>query len=80
MRSFVVAYLTKVGEQNRLPEKQFNAIFASIDDNGDGQISKPEMREFIVKIRATEVVDLQEAVAEEIHKEEVKELIDEIWV
>ena len=80
MRGFVVAYLTKVGEQNRLPEKQFNAIFASIDDNGDGQISKPEMKEFIDKIRATEVVDVQEAVAEEIHKEEVKELIDEIWV
>ena len=76
MRGFVVAYLTKVGEQNRLPEKQFNAIFASIDDNGDGQISKPEMKEFIDKIRATEVVDVQEAVAEEIHKEEVKELID----
>jgi Ca2+-binding EF-hand superfamily protein len=80
MRGFVVAYLTKVGEQNRLPEKQFNAIFASIDDNGDGQISKPEMKEFIDKIRATEVVDVQKAVAEEIHKEEVKELIDEIWV
>ena len=36
MRSFVVAYLTKLGEANRLPEKQFNALFNSIDINHDG--------------------------------------------
>lgn len=79
MKSFVVAYLTKVGEANRLPEKQFNALFNSIDINHDGQINKPEMKAFIEKIRATEIQAVQEAVAEEIHKEEVKELIDEIW-
>ncbi len=72
MRGFVVAYLTKVGEADRLPEKQFNAIFATIDENHDGQISKPEMKEFIEKIRATEVADIQEAVADAVHKEEVK--------
>lgn len=79
MRGFVVAYLTKVGEADRLPEKQFNAIFATIDANQDGQINKAEMKEFIDKIRATEVADVQEAVVEAVHKEEVKELIDVIW-
>ena len=79
MKSFVIAYLTKVGEATRLPEKQFNALFNSIDVNHDGQINKAEMKAFIDKIRATEVQDIQEAVAEEIHKEEVKELIDVIW-
>jgi hypothetical protein len=44
MRSFVVAYLTKINEADRLPEKQFNAIFATIDENKDGQISKVEMK------------------------------------
>jgi Ca2+-binding EF-hand superfamily protein len=80
MKSFVVAYLTQVGEENRLPEKQFNSMFAKFDGDNDGQISKAEMKEFIVKIRATQVADIQEAVAEMIHEEEVKELIDEIWV
>ena len=79
MKNFVVAYLTKVGEADRLPEKQFNSLFNSIDINHDGQINKPEMKAFIEKIRATEVKDVQEAVAQEIHNEEVKELIDEIW-
>jgi len=79
MKSFVVAYLTQVGEENRLPEKQFNSMFSKFDGDNDGQISKAEMKEFIVKIRATQVADIQEAVAEMIHEEEVKELIDEIW-
>jgi Ca2+-binding EF-hand superfamily protein len=48
-------YLTKLGEGDRLPESQFNGIFASLDDNNDGQISKAEMKEFIEKIRATEI-------------------------
>ena len=79
MRTFVVAYLTKVGEANRLPEKQFNALFNSIDINHDGQINKAEMKAFIDKIRATKVEDIQRALGDEIHQEEVKELIDEIW-
>jgi DNA-binding transcriptional regulator YdaS (Cro superfamily) len=37
------------------------------------------MKAFIDKIRATKVQDIQEAVAKEIHQEEVKELIDVIW-
>lgn len=36
MKVFVTAYLTKIGEQNRLPKEQFNAMFASLDENGDG--------------------------------------------
>ena len=79
MRGFVVAYLTKINEADRLPEKQFNAIFGTIDENHDGQISKAEMKDFIEKIRAVQVQDIQEAIAQEVHKEEVKELIDEIW-
>ena len=66
MRTFVVAYLTKVGEANRLPEKQFNALFNSIDINHDGQINKAEMKAFIDKVRATKVQDIQEAVAHEV--------------
>lgn len=76
MKNFVFAYLTKLGEANRLPEKQFNELFNSIDINHDGQINKPEMKAFIEKIRATEVHDVQEAVAQEIKQ---IELIDEIW-
>jgi Ca2+-binding EF-hand superfamily protein len=53
MKAFVLAYLTQVGEENRLPEKQFNSMFTQVDDNNDGQISKAEMKEFIEKIRAT---------------------------
>ena len=76
MRSFVVAYLTKLGEANRLPEKQFNALFNSIDINHDGQINKAEMKAFSEHVRATKVQDIQEAVAHELHQ---TELIDEIW-
>ena len=76
MRSFIVAYLTQVGEADRLPEKQLNALFNSIDINQDGQINKAEMKAFIDKIRATKVQDIQEAVAHEVQQ---AELIDEIW-
>jgi hypothetical protein len=54
-------------------------MFASIDVNHDGQINKAEMLEFIQNVRATEVADVQEAIAEAVHEEEKKELIDEIW-
>lgn len=79
MKTFVLAYLTQLGEENRLPEKQFDSMFAKFDGNNDGQISKAEMKEFIEKVRATQISDIQEAVADMIHQEEVKELIDEIW-
>jgi Ca2+-binding EF-hand superfamily protein len=79
MKSFVKEYLTKLGEADRLPEKQFNSMFASLDENNDGEISKDEMKEFIEKIRATEVSDIYNAVADAIHQEEIKDLIDEIW-
>lgn len=36
MKAFVIAYLSKLGEENRLPKEQFNAMFASVDENGDG--------------------------------------------
>ena len=76
MKFFVKEYLTKLGEGERLPEKQFNSIFASLDDNHDGEISKEEMKKFVERIRATEVADIQEALAEAIHKDEVQDLID----
>jgi Ca2+-binding EF-hand superfamily protein len=79
MKSFVTAYLAKVGEADRLPEKQFNALFTSLDINHDGQINKEEMKAFIDKVRATKVADVQEAIADIVHEEEKKELIDEIW-
>jgi len=55
IKPFVQEYLTKLGEGNRLPEKQFNTMFAPLDENNDGQISKEEMKEFIEKVRATEI-------------------------
>jgi len=87
MKAFVIAYLTKLGEENRLPKQQFNAMFASVDENGDGQISKAEMKDFIEKIRATEVADIQEAL---MGKDDVPDLnipkeatianiLEEIW-
>jgi len=79
MKSFVTAYLAKVGEADRLPEKQFNSLFTSLDINHDGQINKEEMKAIIDKVRATKVADVQEAIAEIVHEEEKKELIDEIW-
>jgi Ca2+-binding EF-hand superfamily protein len=79
MKGFVTVYLAKVGEADRLPEKQFNALFTSLDINHDGQINKEEMKAFIAKVRATKVSDVQEAIAEIVHGEEKKELIDEIW-
>jgi Ca2+-binding EF-hand superfamily protein len=88
MRRFVKDYLGRFGEAERLPEAQFNAMFKDLDENGDEQISKGEMKEFIEKVRATEVQEVQEAVAEiiaeaveEAKQEEAvtKELIDEIW-
>ena len=78
MLAFVKEYLHKAGEE-RLPEKQFNAMFAGLDVNHDNQISKAEMKAFIEKIKAAKVEDVQQAVADIIHQEEVKELIDEIW-
>jgi len=78
MLSFVKEYLHKSGE-DRLPEKQFNAMFAVLDVNHDDQISKAEMKAFVDKVKAAKVEEVQKAVAEAIHQEEVKELIDEIW-
>jgi len=33
-------------------------MFASLDENLDGEISKDEMKKFVEKIRATEVADI----------------------
>ena len=54
-------------------------MFASLDVNRDDQISKAEMKAFVDKVKAAKVEQVQEAVAEAIHQEEVKELIDQIW-
>ena len=58
MKGFVTVYLSKVGEADRLPEKQFNAMFNLLDVNHDGQINKEEMKAFIEKVRATKVADV----------------------
>jgi len=79
MKPFVQEYLNKIGDADRLPQKQFDSMFSKIDTNNDGEISKQEMRAFIEKIQATEVAAIQQAVANAIHEEEVKELIDEVW-
>lgn len=79
MQAFVKEYLHKAGEGDRLPEKQFNAMFAGLDVNHDDQISKAEMKAFVEKVKAAKIEQVQEAVAEAIHQEEVKELIDEVW-
>ena len=58
MLAFVKEYLHKAGE-DRLPEKQFNAMFAGLDVNHDDQISKAEMKAFIDKVKAAKVEDVQ---------------------
>ena len=63
IKPFVTEYLHKLGEAGRLPEEQFNAMFAQLDENHDGQISKGEIKDFIEKIRATEVKAILETVA-----------------
>ncbi len=59
MKPFVQEYLKKIGEADRLPQKQFDSMFSQIDTNNDGEISKQEMRAFIEKIKATEVGAIQ---------------------
>jgi Ca2+-binding EF-hand superfamily protein len=78
MLAFVKEYLHKAGEE-KLSDKQFNAMFAGLDVNHDDQISKAEMKAFIEKVKAAKIEDVQKAVAEVIQQEEVKDLIDEIW-
>jgi Ca2+-binding EF-hand superfamily protein len=51
---FVKEYLLQLGEADRLPTGQFNAIFKDMDEDGNGKITPAEMKEFIEKIRATE--------------------------
>lgn len=46
------AYLIKVGEGERFPEDQFVALFKEFDEDGNGIITKAEMKEFLDKIRA----------------------------
>jgi Ca2+-binding EF-hand superfamily protein len=33
-------------------------MFASLDENHDGEISKDEMKKFVEKVRATKVADV----------------------
>jgi Ca2+-binding EF-hand superfamily protein len=53
---FVKEYLLKLGEADRLPPGQFNAIFKDLDEDGNGKITPAEMKVFIEKIRATEAI------------------------
>lgn len=63
-----------LGEADRLPEEQFNAIFAELDGDANGKISPEEMTHYIEKVRATEASKHEEAVATT-----PKEIIDEVW-
>lgn len=67
MKPFVQEYLDAHENAKKLPEKQFNAMFAQIDENHDGQISKAEIKEFIQRVLATDIEHVAEAVAEIIH-------------
>lgn len=66
-RVFVKEYLLKLGEGDRLPVGQFNAIFKDLDEDGNGKITPAEMKDFIEKIRKTEAV---------IEEAEEKQIID----
>jgi Ca2+-binding EF-hand superfamily protein len=63
-RVFVKEYLLKLGEADILPEKQFNEIFAELDEDANGKITPDEMKFYIEKIRTTE------ARVEEVKEEE----------
>ena len=67
---FVKEYLLKLGEADRLPPGQFNAIFKDMDEDGNGKITPAEMKEFIEKIRATEA---------KIDEGDQNQAIDIIW-
>ena len=69
-RVFVKEYLLKLGEADRLPPGQFNAIFKDLDEDGNGKITPAEMKDFIEKIRTTEAV---------IEESNEKWAIDIIW-
>ena len=69
-RVFVKEYLLKLGEADRLPPGQFNAIFKDLDEDGNGKITPAEMKDFIEKIRKTEAI---------IDVAEQQNLIDIIW-
>jgi len=43
--------LIKVGEEAKLPEDEFNALFKDFDDDSNGTVSKDEMSLFINKVR-----------------------------
>jgi Ca2+-binding EF-hand superfamily protein len=67
-RVFVKEYLLKLGEADRLPEEQFNSIFAQLDEDANGKITPDEMKDYIEKVRLTE------AKKEETKEEEKPEL------
>lgn len=69
-RVFVKEYLLKLGEGDRLPPGQFNAIFKDLDEDGNGKITPAEMKDFIEKIRKTEAI---------IEEAGEKQVIDLIW-
>lgn len=69
-RVFVKEYLLKLGEADRLPPGQFNAIFKDLDEDGNGKITPAEMKDFIEKIRATEAI---------IDNAEQQDFLDIVW-
>ena len=50
-RNFVKDLLVKLGEEPKLPEEEFNALFKDFDEDSNGTISKEEMALFIKQVR-----------------------------
>jgi Ca2+-binding EF-hand superfamily protein len=43
--------LIKLGEEAKLPEDEFNALFKDFDEDSNGTVSKDEMSLFIKQVR-----------------------------
>jgi len=52
-RNFVKDLLLKLGEEPKMSEEEFNALFKDFDEDSNGTVSKDEMALFIKKIRGT---------------------------
>ena len=50
-RAFVKDLLVKLGEDGKLSEEEFNALFKDFDEDANGTVSKDEMTLFIKQVR-----------------------------
>ena len=55
-RKYVIDLLTRLGEEPKVSEEEFNEIFAAYDQDGNGVVTKEEMQHVIRMARGEEVI------------------------